>query len=329
MRTRPLTVLALTLALCSILAKSNAQTPPVPTPSFVLLSRLYGPLGIYVPEAALVTPVPLNPAAQNSLIDLGMPHLAEIDFGQLSLHNGPNVHWTIGNYGVILDSRSTFRVSYNGLRSGNASLPITSPASIHFGGSAVDLTYAYRLNKWIDVGVAVVTPDEAVASLTLNGQRIASGGSQSTWEARGGILVHYGQLKAGFEFGEEDGRYQATIISTPSGSLPYHQRHYTGTLAWSPARGTTVFYSYQRIKTTAPREGLDLSYNTPYWGIEQALAKNIVTRFARVGSGTSVSATYLHKADSLTISYTGRAFSNTESLSGKGDLVFLSLAHEF
>ncbi|MEI6478281.1 MAG: hypothetical protein WCO52_04840 [bacterium] len=298
-------------------------------PSFPLLGKTYGPAGIYIPDAVGISNTSLNPARQMSITDISANNqVVEGDFGRLSLANS-NADWEIGNYSFVSkDRRAVGRISWNHFTVGHGIIPATDPAEIAMRGDAWELIGAYRVNKHLDVGGAIVPEDATHSSLQLQGQTLASGGSRSQRQGRVGAYYHAGKLGLGYEAGWERGVVSSSILGNAPVSSGYNQDHTTYGASWSPKLGTTAFYNRQRFNLK--NEALGLVTKTDYWGVQQALSRKVIAQIARSDKATALSATWLpDDRYGLNVSYTNRAFSTSEAAYGKGNLTFVSLWKSF
>lgn len=322
-----LSAVLLLVVLTTSLAQAQQLDPRFPAVG----KSTFGVAGLYSPDAVLPNPEGINPAAQNELLDYKYPPTVELDYGQLRLRDGLRVNMGIANFYWRLSPRSTMRVSGYVTDSNRATIPIVRPLLVEHNGKAFELSYAYRVNNHLDVGVALVPYDWMNTDLTLGNQKVASGEAHSTFQGRVGLAWRHrlftksDMLHLGAVYGYESDSSHSHI-SGASVDQAFNLRVHILGVAYDVRPGTTLFWNRQRI--TVRGEGLNEGRPLSYWGLQQFFSKQLMLRLGKAGPGNELTIGYFGKKWEGYLSVADRAFPSTESFYGKGTLVFASVVRK-
>lgn len=318
---------ALTLGLSSA---AKAQAPSV-DPRFPSLGKSVFAVGSqYATQAVMPSPVGLNPATQNFLLDVAQPTSFEVDYGLFETRSDFTLGVGIANVMMPLGKKSSLRLSGYGLWSNSKPIPITGPASIEHDGTAVELSYAYRLNNQLDIGAAFVPHDSVESRLTLGTTVLGTGSAESNFQARLGALWHSAnkKLRVGAVYSTDSiGAESRTTDRAGKWKGSFLQRSWTAGVSYDVRPGSTLFYNYQSLNFKG--EGVDLDRPSSYWGVQQFITPQVVLRYARATQGNEISLGYVGKVYEAYVSYNDRGFGPASDIYGRGSLLFLSGVRKF
>lgn len=325
--------LRLLLFVCGLLVlatRVHAQVPD-PDPRFPVLGKsVFGVSSQYPTQAVLPSPVGLNPATQNYLLDYKLGPALEADYGLFGTRSNLQVGMGILNYFQPIGKRHSVRLSVYQVWSNEQPIPATGPVAVDHNGNAFELVYAYRVSDQLDLGVAWVPYDRMKTDLSLAGAAVGSGSARSNFQGRVGIAWRdkSQKLRVGVVYSHDALGTKATFVGVPGemgGS--FLQRSWTGGISYDPRPGTTLFYNYQSLSLQG--EGVSLDRSSSYWGLQQFLGKHWLVRFARASAGTEISLGYTSGKWEGYLSFNGRAYSQSEDVYGRGSLLFVSAVRKF
>jgi hypothetical protein len=193
-------------------------------------------------------------------------------------------------------------------------------------GTALEIAYANRPLRDLDLGLTLTPIDEEATHLYLLGEPIASGNLRSRLQERVGALYHHGQVRVGYEVGLTQGILSST---TPTMSIRAHWTQHDEVIgvAWAPSKGISLFYNRQTIRLdTTPNFGIGETAINDYWGVKQFLTPNWQVGWARSGTGTGFTIGYYRKEGGISLSYGEQAYSASKRLYGVGDALFVTIS---
>lgn len=292
----------------------------------ILGKTTFGINGMAVMEVALPSEISYNPAATALALEIfEEKQYAEIDFGVLDFHAGPEVKndWQILLFRL---PGGALRIAQYGINSNSREIAyLGAGPEVEFNGQTVELSYGRKVLPNLFLGLALIPSEEIKTNISFEGVELAKAKAKSAQHGRlGALYLPNPKLSLGAVYTYDKIKAKTQLLPALTGeSVPidmnanYREKLWTIGAAWQPREGTAFFWVWQKGKISGPNVSEEIDLHA--FGVQQFLSRNVSVRIENNDKVWGYGLTYFYKGWTLGASYSKNTYRRIEEYLGRAD----------
>lgn len=292
----------------------------------VLGKTTFGINGLAVMEVALPSEISYNPAATALALEVFKEkQYAEIDFGILDFHAGPEVKndWQVYFFQL---PKGALRIARYGISSNSREIAyLGAGPKVEFSGQTLEVSYGKKVSSNLFWGLTFIPSEEIKTDLSFDGVSLAKAKARSKMHGRLGIVyLPDAKVSLGAVYTYDKINAKTELLPSLTGeSAPvvigadYRERLWTIGAAWQPFEETAFFWAWQKGKISGSNVSEEIDLQA--FGVQQFLSRNVCVRIENNDRVWGYGLTYFYKGWTLGASYSKNTYRRTEEYLGLAD----------
>lgn len=292
----------------------------------ILGKTTFGVNGLAVMEVALPSEISYNPAATALALEVFKEkQYAEIDFGILDFHAGPEVKndWQVYLFQL---PKGALRIARYGISSNSREIAyLGAGPKVEFSGQTLEVSYGKKVSSNLFWGLTFIPSEEIKTDLSFDGVSLAKAKARSKMHGRLGIVyLPDAKVSLGAVYTYDKINARTELLPSLTGEqtpielgADYREKLWTIGAAWQPIEGTALYFAWQKGKISGPNVSEEIDLQA--FGVQQFLNPNVSLRLELNDRVWGYGLTYFYKRWTLGASYSKNTYRRTEEYLGRAD----------